>query len=200
MAQLRHYHAVHDEGFPIHSCHVALTFSTTSDLFDTDTTPAALASAARLAVQAALREASEAQAVSFMEPVMNVVISCDESSLGAIVHDLSSARGGHVLSLGDDEGYVDSVSSETTSVDIARIYTPPDPFAASVSGERVVDAGGPGQRPTYHGQSASGKEMGWLFEASEKPHRRAGYIRHEHWTDLRGCPARGRKLYDVRYA
>ena len=72
---------------------------------------------------------------------MNVVISCDESSLGAIVHDLSSARGGHVLSLendGNDE------ASDVKVIDTKRIYAPPDPFASS-SGNGG-ESSGPGQQ------------------------------------------------------
>jgi len=62
--------------------------------------------------------------------VMNVVISCDESSLGTVIHDLSSARGGHVLSLGDDNGTTES-ESELPLIDATRIYAPPDPFGST---------------------------------------------------------------------
>jgi elongation factor G len=127
--------------FPLHATHVNLSFSTCTDLFGAETTPAAIASAARLAVSAALKEAFESQSIGLMEPVMNVVISCDEGSLGAIVHDLSSARGGHVLSLGDDNADQASESSLHV-IDASRIYAPPDPFASS-DGENFT---GPGQQ------------------------------------------------------
>jgi elongation factor G len=117
-------------GFPLHSSHVKLTFSTISHLFRPFTTPAAVASAARLAVQCALRDAHASQVIGFLEPVMNVVISCDESSLGTVIHDLSSARGGHVLSLGDDNGTTES-ESELPLIDATRIYAPPDPFGST---------------------------------------------------------------------
>jgi elongation factor G len=130
-------------GFPLHSSHVKLTFSTITDFFGAYTTPAALASAARLAVQAVLREAHASQATGLLEPVMNVVISCDESSLGAIIHDLSSARGGHVLSLGDDNGAVES-GSELPVIDPSRIYAPPDPFGSGGDGAGMH--AGPGQQ------------------------------------------------------
>jgi elongation factor G len=75
-----------------------------------------------------------------MEPVMNVVISCDEASLGAIVHDLSSARGGHVLSLDNDSS--EESTSDLPAIDTSRIYAPPDPFASSSGADRD----GPGQQ------------------------------------------------------
>jgi elongation factor G len=127
--------------FPLHTSHVTLTFDTATDFFGSNTTPAALSSAARLAVQAALKEAFENNNIGLMEPVMNVVISCDESSLGAVIHDLSSSRGGHVLSL-ENQGSEDSTADDRPAIDIKRIYAPPDPFASS--GE--ASSSGPGQQ------------------------------------------------------
>ncbi|KAA8569886.1 hypothetical protein EYC84_002229 [Monilinia fructicola] len=127
--------------FPLHSAHVLLKFDTVEDVFGSDTTSAALSSASRHAVQAALKEAFQANSIGLMEPVMNVVISCDESSLGAIVHDLSSARGGHILSLENDNEVEDS-ENELPPIDISRVYTPPDPFASGSS----TDSSGPGQQ------------------------------------------------------
>jgi elongation factor G len=129
--------------FPIHAAHVVLNFDLVNDFFGAESTAAAISSAARLAVQAALKEAFQADAIGLMEPVMNVVISCDESSLGAIVHDISSARGGHILSL-EDNGEVDETSGEQelSPIDISRVYAPPDPFAPGNS----LDSSGPGQQ------------------------------------------------------
>jgi elongation factor G len=127
--------------FPLHATHVTLTFNPTTDIFSSDTSPAALSSAARLSVHSALKTALSNNAIGLMEPVMNVVISCDESSLGAIVHDLSSARGGHVLSL-ENEGNDDS--SDVKVIDTKRIYAPPDPFASSSGSGR--ESSGPGQQ------------------------------------------------------
>jgi elongation factor G len=127
--------------FPLHASHATLTFDTTRDFFGPETSPAALSSAARLAVQAALQEALSKDAIGLMEPVMNVVISCDESSLGAIVHDLSSARGGHVLSLENDSA--DNQGDDGRTIDPSRIYAPPDPFASSSGTSRSA---GPGQQ------------------------------------------------------
>jgi elongation factor G len=129
-------------GFPLHTSHVSLIFNLTKDFFGQDTTPAAISSAARLATQASLKEALEKEAIGLMEPVMNVVISCDEGSLGAIVHDISSARGGHVLSL-EDAASDDSAVEELPVIDTARIYAPPDPYASSGGAK---SSSGPGQR------------------------------------------------------
>lgn len=76
---------------------------------------------------------------------MNAVISCDESTLGAVVHDISSARGGHVLSLGDSDetgNWSFDGEKQFEPIDIKRIYAPPDPF---VSSNTVIQAG-PGQQ------------------------------------------------------
>jgi len=127
-------------GFPLHASHVTLNFDPTTDFFGSDTTSAALSSAARLAVQAALKQALKHDNIGLMEPVMNVVISCDESSLGAIVHDLSSARGGHVLSLENETGE-EAVNEDVRAIDIRRIYAPSDPFASGSTSY----ASGPGQ-------------------------------------------------------
>ena len=127
-------------GFPLHTTRTTLTFDPANDYFGNDSSAAALSSAARLAVQAALKEALENGNVGLMEPVMNVVISCDEASLGAIVHDLSSARGGHVLSLDNDTN--EESASNLPAIDTNRIYAPPDPFASSSGADRA----GPGQQ------------------------------------------------------
>ncbi|KAK5686971.1 Ribosome-releasing factor 2, mitochondrial [Elasticomyces elasticus] len=110
-------------GYPIHSTLITLTFEPSKHLFP-NTTLAALSSAARLAVQQALKASASASETVLMEPVMLVTISVPEDSLGSIVHDISSARGGNVVSLSSD----DSTPTET-GVDVSRIYAPPDPFA-----------------------------------------------------------------------
>jgi elongation factor G len=124
--------------FPLHATHVTLKFEPSKDIFGSETSPAAVSSAARLAVQAALKEAFENGNIGLMEPVMNVVISCDEATLGPIVHDLSSARGGHILSLHTDG----NEESDLQTIDTKRIYAPPDPFASTTR----ADTTGPGQQ------------------------------------------------------
>jgi elongation factor G len=144
-------------GFPLHSSHVTLSFSTESDLFGADTTPAAVTSAARLAVQSALKEAVTNNSIGLMEPVMNVVISCDEASLGAIVHDISSARGGQVLSLGDDND-AEVTGTELEAIDPTRIYAPPDPFASG----SIVASDGPGQQRQISARVPLKEMVGYL--------------------------------------
>ncbi|CAG8975936.1 hypothetical protein HYALB_00007066 [Hymenoscyphus albidus] len=122
--------------FPLHTSHITLLFNPSTDIFGADTTPAAISSAARLAVTATLTQLHNTSNIGLMEPVMNVLISCNEGSLGAIVHDISSARGGHVLSL-ENEGN----DSEVGIIDVKRVYAPPDPFASG-SGDGKE---GPGQ-------------------------------------------------------
>lgn len=71
-----------------------------------------------------------------MEPVMNVIISVDEASLGAVVHDISSSRGGHIVSLDEDlpTTSTDQPAEDAPTIDVSKIYAPPDPFGtASVS-------------------------------------------------------------------
>ncbi|KAG9240650.1 putative ribosome-releasing factor 2, mitochondrial [Calycina marina] len=128
-------------GFPLHETHVCLTFNPSMDYFGADTSPAALSAAARIAVQTVLQAADDGDSIALMEPVMNVVISCDESSLGAIVHDLLSARGGRILSLDSDENGSIPASEGLKVIDVERIYAPPDPFA-SIDG---TQSSGPGQ-------------------------------------------------------
>ncbi|KXT12846.1 hypothetical protein AC579_7607 [Pseudocercospora musae] len=116
-------------GYPLHSTEINITFDPSQHLFS-NTTPAALSSAARLAVQLALKQSAESSPTVMMEPVMLVTISVNEDSLGSVVHDISSARGGSVVSLGAED---DSDSSQQ-DIDVKKIYTPPDPFAGSSSG------------------------------------------------------------------
>ncbi|KAK5756036.1 Ribosome-releasing factor 2, mitochondrial [Elasticomyces elasticus] len=122
-------------GYPIHSTNITLTFEPSKHLFP-NTTLAALSSAARLAVQQALKTSAAASSTVLMEPVMLVTITVPEDSLGSIVHDISSARGGNVVSLCSDDS-----APTATGVDVSRIYAPPDPFAG---GNAEVGNGGGG--------------------------------------------------------
>ena len=132
--------------FPVHSTSVTLTVHSSS--ITTDTTPSALTSAARLATASAIKSSAAASGTALMEPVMTAHITIDEASLGAVVHDLSSARGGHVLSLDDSSSSSAAntpgsppLSNFTTTgeqpspIDMRKIYAPPDPFEASSVGE-----------------------------------------------------------------
>ena len=117
-------------GFPVANTRVRIDLDAAAHLF-LDTTPTALSMATRAAVNASLRSAITASAPSLMEPVMNVTIFVHESSLGAVVQDISSARGGQVLSLDGSASLVTSASTEDLPmIDPNLIYTPPDPFAS----------------------------------------------------------------------
>lgn len=126
--------------FQLHNTHVLLTLDPRKHIFGTDTTPAALSSAARLATKAALKATALENGSALMEPVMNVTVSVDEASLGAVVNDISSSRGGHIMSL-DDAGVtsgpaVNSTPDPLPRIDVARVYAPPDPFGPSASQTR----------------------------------------------------------------
>ncbi|KAF1357210.1 P-loop containing nucleoside triphosphate hydrolase protein [Lizonia empirigonia] len=117
-------------GFPVANTRVRIDLDAGAQLFP-DTTPTALSMATRAAVNASLRAAIAASPPSLMEPVMNVTIFVHESSLGAVVQDISSARGGQVLSLDGSESLATSTATEDLPrIDPNLIYTPPDPFAS----------------------------------------------------------------------
>ena len=140
--------------FPLHSTHVRLTLDPTKHIFGAETTSAAISSAARLATQTALKSAAAQGGTVLVEPVMNVTISVDEASLGAVVHDISSSRGGHIISLDDADdssnGTEEGGETESRVLDIRKIYTPPDPFAsADVAGAGDVLASPNRQRSIF---------------------------------------------------
>ena len=139
--------------FQLHNTHVILTFDPRDHIFGAETTPAALSSAARLATKAALKATALKNGSALMELVMNVTVTVDEASLGAVVNDISSSRGGHIMSL-DDAGVtsgptVNSTQESLPRIDLDKVYAPPDPFGSSASRTqeqgRAAD-GGSGQR------------------------------------------------------
>ena len=134
-------------GLPIHSTSVTIHFDPGLHLLP-NTTPAALISAARLAITAAMRETAKEREVALMEPVMLVTIAANEESMGSVIHDLSSSRGAQVLSL-DAEADQHSNESNTTfeedsaieplnSVQLEKVYTPPDLYAHSSSVQGIT--------------------------------------------------------------
>ncbi|KAL2820530.1 P-loop containing nucleoside triphosphate hydrolase protein [Aspergillus cavernicola] len=143
--------------FPMHSTRVTLTLNPTTHLFGSDTTAASLSAAARLATSTALSNllsnpagvASGSPGTSLMEPLMNVIISVDEASLGAVVHDISSSRGGHIISLDEDIPITSTdLSNPAEDLDIppidpSKVYAPPDPFQSStvVGASMASDSG-----------------------------------------------------------
>ncbi|KAJ9622797.1 Ribosome-releasing factor 2, mitochondrial [Taxawa tesnikishii (nom. ined.)] len=129
-------------GYPMHSTHVTVTFDPLNHLFPT-TTAASLSSAARLAVTQALQDSkTSSTGTVLMEPVMLVTISVDEDSLGSVVHDLSAARGGQIISLG--EGAFDESLPNTrdeATIDPKKIYAPADPFGSGEDGDVMAATG-----------------------------------------------------------
>ena len=124
--------------YPVRGAAVVLSFDPSKHLFGNDTSYASLTAAARLATVAALKEIHTADGCAMMEPVMNVDIAVDEANMGSVMQDISSSRGGQIISLGDNE---EAEASETRSkeIDVNRIYAPKDPFefggAANISQE-----------------------------------------------------------------
>lgn len=125
--------------YPLRDIQVTLTLDPATHIFGAESTTSALTSAARLATIAALKEAARLSGVSLMEPVMNVDISVDEANMGNVMQDVSSSRGGHIMSLGDDAS-ITAEDNDKPRIDVKRIYAPPDPFESSGA---VAGAGEP---------------------------------------------------------
>ncbi|KAJ5921282.1 Ribosome-releasing factor 2 [Penicillium verhagenii] len=124
--------------FPMHNTRVTLTINPVEHLFGGDTSTSALSSAARQATAAALRDLLTGAGTVMMEPVMNVIISVDEASMGSVVHDISSSRGGHILSLDEDASSPAADASDSLPpIDPKRVYAPADPFEAPSVGIEI---------------------------------------------------------------
>ncbi|KAF2015274.1 P-loop containing nucleoside triphosphate hydrolase protein [Aaosphaeria arxii CBS 175.79] len=128
--------------FPLANTAVDIHFDAATHIHP-ETTPTAISTATRAAVAASLRAANESSANVMMEPVMRVTVFVNEAALGSVVQDLSSARGGQVISLDggseEDDGGSGVDDGEVLRINPARIYAPPDPFT---SGGAAVDVGG----------------------------------------------------------
>ncbi|KAI1986241.1 Ribosome-releasing factor 2, mitochondrial [Ophidiomyces ophidiicola] len=148
--------------FPVSNVHATLIFDISRHLFGIDTTPSSLSAAARLATQAALKEVRSK--CSLMEPIMNVSISVPGSSLGNVVHDISSSRGGHIVSLDEDTSSPLTGSvQDLPPIDLARIYTPDDPFVSSSS---------------YNNTELSGANDSRTISAKVPLKEMVGYLKH----------------------
>lgn len=126
--------------FPLHSAQIEVDFDPSECLTPTST-PAAITSATRQAVRRALEQSATLAPTVMLEPVMLATIGVDEASLGAVVHDLSSARGGSVLSLDAEEDAAEgSVASDASHEQrlspsqLERVYAPKDPFESDRGG------------------------------------------------------------------
>jgi elongation factor G len=131
-------------GYPVSNTKIEMNIDAAAHLFN-ETTPTAISMATRTAVQNSLITANDASPSVLMEPVMLATIFVNEDSLGAVVQDLSSARGGQVLSLDTSDAPIPTTSlmSELPMIDPNQIYTPPDPFS---SGSDVRSGLGDSQR------------------------------------------------------
>ncbi|KAK5285449.1 Ribosome-releasing factor 2, mitochondrial [Exophiala xenobiotica] len=124
--------------YPMRDTKVTLTLIPEEHIFGSETTYSSLTSAARLATIAAFRDATKSSPCFLMEPVMNVDISVDEASLGSVIQDISSSRGGQIVSLGDHEEENAREGHGPQKIDVSKIYAPKDPFesGSSISGEQ----------------------------------------------------------------
>jgi elongation factor G len=116
-------------GFPVANTRLSINLDAQTHLFP-ETSPTAISMATRAAINHNLRTACDTAPAALMEPVMMVTVYVNESSLGAVVQDLSSARGGQVLSLDGADSSSLSSDTEVLRIDPNLIYTPPDPFAS----------------------------------------------------------------------
>lgn len=153
-----------NHGFRLTYTRVSLTIDPRTDIFGSETTPAALRSAARIATQTALVKAAQAGGSALMESVMNVTITCDAASFGAVMNDISSARGGHVISL--DEGDPSSTSLDLPLIDVSKVYAPPDSFTALIT---------EGSQESADGSQGSGTRT---IQATVPLEQMVGYLKH----------------------
>lgn len=118
-------------GYPVSNTKLEVNVDAAAHLFN-ETTPTAISMATRTAVQNSLRAANDTSPAVLMEPVMLATIFVNEGSLGAVVQDLSSARGGQVLSLDASDAPIPttSLTADLPTIDPNQIYTPPDPFSS----------------------------------------------------------------------
>jgi len=161
---------------PMHSVHVTITLDPAAHL-TSNSTAAALSSAARAAVTRALSIAARDRGTVLMEPVMLASINVTEDSLGAVVHDLSSARGAQVVSL-DAEG--DAASEDHIgfgTAELARVYAPPDPFGErDAGGGAAARAMGRGQQRVVKARVPLKEMVGYLKHLRSLTGGRGGFV------------------------
>jgi len=57
----------------------------------------------------------------------------DDASMGNVIQDISSSRGGQIVSLGDNEQAEANEEPISREIDINRVYAPKDPFEFGTS-------------------------------------------------------------------
>ncbi|KAL2761232.1 hypothetical protein ACRALDRAFT_1037863 [Sodiomyces alcalophilus JCM 7366] len=112
---------------PVQGCHITLVVDTSPPCLDSPT-GGHFSGAAYQVVRESLRRARANHVVGILEPNMLVRICCPEAVAGQVQHDISSGAGGHILEIKDRSA---EVSSGT--VDIAKVYAPPDPYDSVTS-------------------------------------------------------------------
>jgi elongation factor G len=184
--------------FPMHDTRVTLIFDAVEHIFGSETSASAISAASRLATQAALRELDTETAL--MEPVMNVIISVDEASLGAVVHDISSARGGHIVSLDEDVPITATTLGdpvdEDINIDVSKIYAPPDPFESPSVGGVTISA--PANQPRTITAKVPLKEMvGYLKHLRSLTAGRGTFVMHVDQFERMAAPRQKAVLADL---
>ena len=135
-------------GYPVHGAKVELTYLPTAHNFGSLTTTSAISGAARKATRAALEASAKLNPAVLLEPVVRVIVSMDESTLGAVKRDIEVSRNGIIESLGDIDPIItgdDSASAgvpgsreNVVQIDLHKIYAPPDPFEGLPSESRNI--------------------------------------------------------------
>jgi len=109
---------------PLHSISVQISHLFT---FENQTTYQSIVSAARMATQEAFKIAFEDKPSILMEPFMKVLITVNDRDIGCVVSDLTSSRGGSIVSMDS------SASEKPLMTDTVHIYYPPDTTYHGVS-------------------------------------------------------------------
>ena len=117
--------------YPVRGARLLLELDPLEDTFGTESTTTALTAAARFATIAAFKDVQSKSGMTLMEPIMTADIAVDEASLGGVAQDIASTRGGHILSLGDEDGKSTASAGEgkeRPTIDVRKIYAPKDPY------------------------------------------------------------------------
>ncbi|KAL8646127.1 MAG: hypothetical protein Q9226_007004 [Calogaya cf. arnoldii] len=149
--------------FPFHNVHVSISIDPRHELLGKDTSTAALSAAAREATKAALKDAARG-GTAIMEHVMNVIVSTDDASLGAVVKDLNSERGGSVQSLDDADVTTSGVREDLPAIDLRKVYAPRDPFegGTSVADQELAEMNNSIRQRTIKARVPLREMMGYL--------------------------------------
>ncbi|KAA8907439.1 P-loop containing nucleoside triphosphate hydrolase protein [Sphaerosporella brunnea] len=164
---------------PLRDTKVEIAVNPATDL-SVDSSPAAISTAARIAVSSALKSAEESSPGLIVEPVMKVSVSCDEKDLGKVVADISSARGGQVVSLGDEDGH----APEHGEIEVQRVYVP---FGGSGERREV----GEGRKRVVNAIVPLGEMVGYLKHLRAMTQGRGTFVMElEGWERMQGPRAR----------